>query len=202
MCFLSSSLKEYMLLKQNTPKSQHWPVHEKQWLYLHCLTLKHNKVSWTCISKAQLSLTGPEMSDRAVLGSAVEDVLNVVLKRRSPNSILSPDGNDNMVHCGRTKVFLTHSLVKHALWLLMIVVQFVKVHWTLSACLPYLSWCNHKLSDVSAVNWSCVVQLEMLEEHRNRVHSQKAFCIQCCWRRHQTRQRNLRTQAATRLQAG
>uniref|UniRef100_A0A673K7Y5 Unconventional myosin-XIX-like n=1 Tax=Sinocyclocheilus rhinocerous TaxID=307959 RepID=A0A673K7Y5_9TELE len=95
-----------------------------------------------------LSLTGPEMSDQAVLGSAVEDVLNVVFKRRAPNN------NNNMVHCGRTKVFLTHSL------------------------------------------------LEMLEEHRNRVRSQKAFCIQCCWRRYQTRQRNRRTQAATRLQAG
>uniref|UniRef100_A0A8C2BS43 Myosin XIX n=1 Tax=Cyprinus carpio TaxID=7962 RepID=A0A8C2BS43_CYPCA len=96
----------------------------------------------------------PEMSDQAVLGSAVEDVLNLVLKRRAPNSTLSPDDNNSMVHCGRTKVFLTHSL------------------------------------------------LEMLEEHRNRVRSQKAFCIQCCWRRFQTRQRNLRTQAATRLQAG
>uniref|UniRef100_A0A8C2BPG0 Myosin XIX n=1 Tax=Cyprinus carpio TaxID=7962 RepID=A0A8C2BPG0_CYPCA len=94
------------------------------------------------------------MSDQAVLGSAVEDVLNLVLKRRAPNSTLSPDDNNSMVHCGRTKVFLTHSL------------------------------------------------LEMLEEHRNRVRSQKAFCIQCCWRRFQTRQRNLRTQAATRLQAG
>uniref|UniRef100_A0A671L3P0 Unconventional myosin-XIX-like n=1 Tax=Sinocyclocheilus anshuiensis TaxID=1608454 RepID=A0A671L3P0_9TELE len=82
------------------------------------------------------------------------DVLNVVLKRRASNSTLSPDDNNNMVHCGRTKVFLTHSL------------------------------------------------LEMLEVHRNRVRSQKAFCIQCCWRRYQNRQRNLKRQAATRLQAG
>ncbi|XP_016296831.1 unconventional myosin-XIX-like isoform X2 [Sinocyclocheilus anshuiensis] len=96
----------------------------------------------------------PEMSNQAVLGSAVEDVLNVVLKRRASNSTLSPDDNNNMVHCGRTKVFLTHSL------------------------------------------------LEMLEVHRNRVRSQKAFCIQCCWRRYQNRQRNLKRQAATRLQAG
>uniref|UniRef100_A0A673K0C3 Unconventional myosin-XIX-like n=1 Tax=Sinocyclocheilus rhinocerous TaxID=307959 RepID=A0A673K0C3_9TELE len=94
----------------------------------------------------------PEMRNQAVLGSAVEDVLNVVLKRRAPNSTLSPDDNNNMVHCGRTKVFLTHSL------------------------------------------------LEMLEVHRNRVRSQKAFCIQCCWRRYQNRQRNLKRQAATRLQ--
>uniref|UniRef100_A0A8C1DC56 Myosin XIX n=1 Tax=Cyprinus carpio carpio TaxID=630221 RepID=A0A8C1DC56_CYPCA len=104
-------------------------------------------------ANTHVSLTGPEMSDQAVLGSAVEDVLNLVLKRRAPNSTLSPDDNNSLVHCGRTKVFLTHSL------------------------------------------------LEMLEEHRNRVCSQKAFCIQCCWRRYQTRQRNLRTQAATRLQA-
>uniref|UniRef100_A0A672R005 Unconventional myosin-XIX-like n=1 Tax=Sinocyclocheilus grahami TaxID=75366 RepID=A0A672R005_SINGR len=101
-----------------------------------------------------LSPTGPEMSNQAVLGSAVEDVLNVVLKRRAPNSTLSPDDNNNMVHCGRTKVFLTHSL------------------------------------------------LEMLEVHRDRVRSQKAFCIQCCWRRYQNRLRNLKRQAATRLQAG
>lgn len=96
----------------------------------------------------------PEISDQAVLGSAIKDVLSVVLKRRSPNSTISPDDNNNMVHCGRTKVFLTHSL------------------------------------------------LEMLEEHRNRVRSQKAFSIQCCWRRYQQRQRFLRTQAATRIQAG
>ncbi|XP_026099029.1 unconventional myosin-XIX-like [Carassius auratus] len=95
----------------------------------------------------------PEMSSQTVLSSAVEDVLNVVLKRRATHSTLSPD-DINMLHCGRTKVFLTHSL------------------------------------------------LEMLEEHRNRVRSQKAFCIQCCWRRHQTRQHNLKRQAATRLQAG
>uniref|UniRef100_A0A671QRS3 Unconventional myosin-XIX-like n=1 Tax=Sinocyclocheilus anshuiensis TaxID=1608454 RepID=A0A671QRS3_9TELE len=99
------------------------------------------------VETINISAAGFPISDQAVLGSAVEDVLNVVFKRRAPN-------NNNMVHCGRTKVFLTHSL------------------------------------------------LEMLEEHRNRVRSQKVFCIQCCWRRYQTRQRNLRTQAATRLQAG
>uniref|UniRef100_A0A672RGZ9 Myosin XIX n=1 Tax=Sinocyclocheilus grahami TaxID=75366 RepID=A0A672RGZ9_SINGR len=108
----------------------------------------HSKVV-TVVSKFKVQIfKSPEMSDQAVLGSAVEDVLSVVFKRRAPNN------NNNMVHCGRTKVFLTNSL------------------------------------------------LEMLEEHRNRVRSQKAFCIQCCWRRYQTRQRNLRTQAATRLQAG
>uniref|UniRef100_A0A8C2KV81 Myosin XIX n=1 Tax=Cyprinus carpio TaxID=7962 RepID=A0A8C2KV81_CYPCA len=105
------------------------------------------------VETINISAAGFPISNQAVLGSAVEDVLNVLLKRRGPNSTLSPDDNNNMVHCGRTKVFLTHSL------------------------------------------------LEMLEEHRNRVRSQKAFCIQCCWRRHQNRQRNLKRQAATRLQA-
>uniref|UniRef100_A0A673JZU6 Unconventional myosin-XIX-like n=1 Tax=Sinocyclocheilus rhinocerous TaxID=307959 RepID=A0A673JZU6_9TELE len=55
--------------------------------------------------------------------------------------------------------------------------------------------CQMCFNLMSVVNLSCVVQLEMLEEHRNRVRSQKAFCIQCCWRRYQTRQRNRRTQA-------
>uniref|UniRef100_A0A671L9X9 Unconventional myosin-XIX-like n=1 Tax=Sinocyclocheilus anshuiensis TaxID=1608454 RepID=A0A671L9X9_9TELE len=104
------------------------------------------------VETINISAAGFPISNQAVLGSAVEDVLNVVLKRRASNSTLSPDDNNNMVHCGRTKVFLTHSL------------------------------------------------LEMLEVHRNRVRSQKAFCIQCCWRRYQNRQRNLKRQAATRLQ--
>ncbi|XP_039517500.1 unconventional myosin-XIX-like [Pimephales promelas] len=96
----------------------------------------------------------PEINDQAVLGPAVKDVVNVVLERLVPNSTLSPDDNNDMVHCGRTKVFLTQSL------------------------------------------------LEMLEDRRNRVRSQKAFCIQCCWRRYQQHQRSLRTRAATRIQAG
>uniref|UniRef100_A0A4W4HPR7 Myosin motor domain-containing protein n=1 Tax=Electrophorus electricus TaxID=8005 RepID=A0A4W4HPR7_ELEEL len=43
--------------------------------------------------------------------------------------------------------------------------------------------------------------LELLEAHRNRVRSAKAFCVQCCWRRYQRRQRAVRTQRATRIQA-
>ncbi|XP_056601484.1 unconventional myosin-XIX [Triplophysa dalaica] len=97
---------------------------------------------------------GPEMSDQSVLRSVVEDVLNVVLKKHTPSSTLSPADINNMVHCGRTKVFLTYAL------------------------------------------------LEVLEDHRVRVRSQKAFCIQCAWRRYQCHCRNIRTQAATRIQAG
>uniref|UniRef100_A0A8C1IJW4 Myosin XIX n=1 Tax=Cyprinus carpio TaxID=7962 RepID=A0A8C1IJW4_CYPCA len=115
---------------------------------------RYGLITNTRLTAQMNQMNSSEMSNQAVLGSAVEDVLNVLLKRRAPNSTLSPDDNNNMVHCGRTKVFLTHSL------------------------------------------------LEMLEEHRNRVRSQKAFCIQCCWRRHQNRRRNLKRQAATRLQAG
>ncbi|XP_055054140.2 unconventional myosin-XIX isoform X1 [Misgurnus anguillicaudatus] len=96
----------------------------------------------------------PVMSDESVLRSVVEDVLSLVLKRHTPNSTLNPVDNNIMVHCGRTKVFLTHTL------------------------------------------------LEMLEESRMRVQSQKAFCIQCAWRRHQRHQHNIKTQAATRIQAG
>lgn len=43
--------------------------------------------------------------------------------------------------------------------------------------------------------------LELLEEQRDRVRSKKAFSIQCCWHRHQRRQRAIRTQCATRIQA-
>uniref|UniRef100_A0AAR2LXS4 Unconventional myosin-XIX n=1 Tax=Pygocentrus nattereri TaxID=42514 RepID=A0AAR2LXS4_PYGNA len=48
----------------------------------------------------------------------------------------------------------------------------------------------------------CYFTLELLEEQRDRVRSQKAFCIQCCWRRYQRRQRAIRTQSATLIQAG
>ncbi|TRY57232.1 hypothetical protein DNTS_003304 [Danionella cerebrum] len=85
----------------------------------------------------------PEAIEQTVLGSAVEMIPSFV-----------PEDLRHMVHCGRTKVFLTHCL------------------------------------------------LEKLEEQRNRVRSQKAFCIQCCWSRYQHRQRSRRTQAAARIQAG
>lgn len=58
------------------------------------------------------------MSDQSVLRSTVEDVLNVVLKKHTPSSTLSPADINNMVHCGRTKVFLTYALVKQPLTLL------------------------------------------------------------------------------------
>lgn len=45
-------------------------------------------------------------------------------------------------------------------------------------------------------------QLELLEEHRAKVRSQKAFTIQCYWRKYQKRKREARRRAATLIQAG
>ncbi|XP_068600219.1 unconventional myosin-XIX [Brachionichthys hirsutus] len=57
------------------------------------------------------------------------------------------------VHCGRTKVFLTQSM------------------------------------------------LDLLEDRRKRILSRCAFCIQCCWRRHQRRTCHARRRAVTLIQA-
>ncbi|KTG42478.1 hypothetical protein cypCar_00034224, partial [Cyprinus carpio] len=76
---------------------------------------RYGLITNTRLTAQMNQMNSSEMSNQAVLGSAVEDVLNVLLKRRAPNSTLSPDDNNNM--------------------------------------------------------------LEMLEEHRNRVRSQKAFCV-------------------------
>ncbi|KAI4878119.1 hypothetical protein NFI96_025561, partial [Prochilodus magdalenae] len=100
---------------------------------------------------AQINNNDGETEEQASLSPAVQDILNAVLKTCDPST--NPNNNNLMVHCGKTKVFLTH------------------------------------------------VMLELLEEQRDRVRSQKAFCIQCCWHRYQRRQRAIRTQSATRIQA-
>ncbi|XP_051523394.1 unconventional myosin-XIX [Myxocyprinus asiaticus] len=115
---------------------------------------RYGLITNTKLASQMIGEDNIKLSDQAVLGSAVKNVLSVVLRRHTLNSTPSHDDNNNMAHCGRTKVFLTHSL------------------------------------------------LEMLEQHRDWVRSHKAFCIQCCWRRYQRRLHNLRTQAATRIQAG
>ncbi|KAG9339766.1 hypothetical protein JZ751_022432 [Albula glossodonta] len=91
--------------------------------------------SWIC--KQSINENGPE-PDKNILGPAVADVLNVVLRSRplDPSKPSETDSCSSLVHCGKTKVFLTHSM------------------------------------------------LELLEGCRDRVRSQRAFCIQCCWRRY------------------
>ncbi|XP_069082641.1 unconventional myosin-XIX isoform X1 [Pleurodeles waltl] len=58
-----------------------------------------------------------------------------------------------LVHCGKTKVFMTHNM------------------------------------------------LELLEVRRAAVYSEKAFCIQCCWRRYKQRKTTKQKQAAVVIQA-
>ncbi|KAK2816296.1 hypothetical protein Q7C36_022567 [Tachysurus vachellii] len=105
------------------------------------------------ITNTRLLTQGADNEPEIALGPAVQDILNAVLRTNSsaPNS--TSNNNNVMVHCGKTKVFLTHAM------------------------------------------------LELLEEQRYRARSQKAFSIQCCWRRHQHRQRAIRTKCATFIQA-
>ncbi|KAK3508827.1 hypothetical protein QTP70_009605 [Hemibagrus guttatus] len=105
------------------------------------------------ITNTRLLAQGAENEAQIALGPAVQNILDAVLRTKSsaPNS--TPNNNNVMVHCGKTKVFLTHAM------------------------------------------------LELLEEQRYRVLCQKAFSIQCCWRRHQRHQRAIRTNCATFIQA-
>uniref|UniRef100_A0A665TIL2 Myosin motor domain-containing protein n=1 Tax=Echeneis naucrates TaxID=173247 RepID=A0A665TIL2_ECHNA len=66
---------------------------------------------------------------------------------------LDSDKHNSWVHCGRTKVFLTQSMVN------------------------------------------------LLEDQRNKILSQCAFVIQCCWLRYQRRRRQARRKSATLIQA-
>ncbi|XP_062844954.1 unconventional myosin-XIX isoform X2 [Trichomycterus rosablanca] len=93
---------------------------------------------------------GPDNEDQMDLGTAVQGILNAVL---STGDSRNTTNNNTMMHCGKTKVFLTHSM------------------------------------------------LELLEEQRGRICSQKAFSIQCCWHRYQRRRRARRRTCATRIQA-
>ncbi|KAG2459278.1 MYO19 protein, partial [Polypterus senegalus] len=86
---------------------------------------------------------------------AVQAILMTVLSSKGLNlSSCDQAGSHRLlVHCGKTKVFMTH------------------------------------------------LMLELLENARTQLLSQKAFCIQCSWRRYQKRQRKRHNQAATRIQA-
>lgn len=46
------------------------------------------------------------------------------------------------------------------------------------------------------------VQLDLLEDQRKMILSQRAFTIQCCWRRYQCRRHHSRQRSATLIQAG
>lgn len=54
---------------------------------------------------------GPEIGEEASLGPAVQGILNAVFKTSDPSTI--PNNNNLMVHCGKTKVFLTHAMVMY-----------------------------------------------------------------------------------------
>ncbi|XP_029555404.1 unconventional myosin-XIX [Salmo trutta] len=97
---------------------------------------------------------GLEVDNKGALGLAVADILRVVLSHSlDPSRHIDNEARSSLVHCGRTKVFLTNSM------------------------------------------------LELLEEHRNRVCSQRAFSIQCCWHRYKQRRRHAMRRAVTLIQA-
>ncbi|XP_064208309.1 unconventional myosin-XIX isoform X1 [Anguilla rostrata] len=104
--------------------------------------------------RQSLNGNGPE-TDKDILSPAVADVLSVVLRSHplETPSASETETHSSLVHCGKTKVFLTHYM------------------------------------------------LELLESQRDRVRSQRAFCIQCCWRRHYRRKQEARRRAIIRIQA-
>ncbi|CAB1316883.1 unnamed protein product [Coregonus sp. 'balchen'] len=110
--------------------------------------------NWTLFSQGA-GENGLEENNKDDLGSAVANILRVVLKSNSldPSHHSDSETRSSLVHCGRTKVFLTNST------------------------------------------------LELMEEGRNRVRSQRAFSIQCCWHRHKQRRRHAARRASTLIQA-
>ncbi|KAI1902891.1 hypothetical protein AGOR_G00020980 [Albula goreensis] len=115
---------------------------------------RYGMITNSRICKQSINENGLE-PDKNILGPAVADVLDVVLRSHSldPSKPSETDSCSSLVHCGKTKVFLTHSM------------------------------------------------LELLEGCRDRVRSQRAFCIQCCWRRYRRRKREAQERAATRIQS-
>uniref|UniRef100_H3CT18 Myosin XIX n=1 Tax=Tetraodon nigroviridis TaxID=99883 RepID=H3CT18_TETNG len=85
----------------------------------------------------------------------VKKLLRVVLQhpKCGPSLNLDYEKHNSLVHCGRTKVFLTQPT------------------------------------------------LDLLEDQRRMILSQRAFTIQCCWRRYQSRRRRSRQISATLIQA-
>lgn len=89
--------------------------------------------------------------------------------------------HNSWVHCGRTKVFLTQSMVSF--------------RGSLAAPRPARIFLMIHLSFP-------VSQLDLLEHRRKKILSQCAFTVQCCWLRHQRRKRQTQQRSATLIQAG
>ena len=68
------------------------------------------------MSLTLLSLSGLEADNKEALGSAVADILRVVLSHSLDASRhIDNEARSSLVHCGRTKVFLTNSMVSAVL---------------------------------------------------------------------------------------
>ncbi|KAF7665621.1 hypothetical protein LDENG_00136510 [Lucifuga dentata] len=104
--------------------------------------------------KLLFSFPDVEADNKDVLPE-VKKLLMVVLQHQAldPSHHLDRESHSSLVHCGRTKVFLTQSM------------------------------------------------LELLENQRKKILSQRAFTIQCCWLQYRRRRRHARKQAATLIQA-
>lgn len=131
---------------------------------------------------------------------------------------LDGEKRNSGVHCGRTKVFLTqlmvshwHMLHPHTLFKAFVFVgstfqiyytsrfQSGVVFWSFIRPMKQTKGSGH----VGVLTCLAVVlQLDLLEDQRNKILSRCAFSIQCCWRRYQRRRRHTRQQSATLIQAG
>ncbi|XP_056140554.1 unconventional myosin-XIX [Lampris incognitus] len=116
---------------------------------------RYGLISQSSVYNLEAQSIDLEADGKDVLRAAVENIVRVVLQCQAADPSHPPDRGTHspLVHCGRTKVFLTHSM------------------------------------------------LELLEDQRKKILSQKAFSIQCCWRRYQGRRGLVRRQAATKIQA-
>ncbi|XP_071386013.1 unconventional myosin-XIX [Centroberyx affinis] len=110
---------------------------------------RYGLISESSVFKSGAHDGNVEADSKDSLRPAVDKLLRVVLQSQA----LDRETRSSLVHCGRTKVFLT---------------QFM---------------------------------LEFLEDQRKKILSQRAFSIQCCWRRHQRHRRLARRRAATQVQA-
>lgn len=165
---------------------------------------------WTNLNSTVLSASGLEGDDDS-LQQEVKKLLRVVLQNQAVHPAHCYEKHNSWVHCGRTKVFLTQSMVCHHFtpykYTFCKQIHGEKVsqssHVTCIRCFTDQSRSDRL--DLLFGGLTCltfVSQLDTLEDQRKKILSQCAFSIQCCWLRYQRHRRRTRRKSATVIQAG
>lgn len=132
-----------------------------------------------------------------MLLSLLQDILHIppALTQTAATAVQPADTMAASVHCGKTKVFMTNSVVSWS-------GDGEPISGRCTRSSTGQSDCSLGREGAEGLSRCPFLQLELLEHRRVQVLEQCARCIQRGWKRHQHRKQERRRQAAVCIQAG